>query len=78
MKDSTDKMWHKKHRQQDAEAPPGKRLRDDPVDLYASGKVAGDRAQSLLDAGDFARAMGSNELQDLRGRRSAGSEKNKD
>ena len=79
LKDSTDNMWHKKHRQQDAEAPPGKRLRDNLVDLYASGEVAGDRAQSLLDdAGDFARAMGSDELQDLRGSRSAGSEKNKD
>ena len=49
------------------------------MDLYASGEIAGDRAQSLFDdAGDFARAMGSDDMQDLRGRRTAGSEKNKD
>ena len=72
-------MWHKKHRQQDAAAPPAKRLRDNVVDLYASGEVAGQRAQSLLDdAGDFARSMGSGDLQELRGRRSAGSAKNQD
>ena len=64
-------MWHKKHRPTDPEAPPGKRrLRDNLVDLYASGEVAGERAQSLLDdAGDFARSLGSDELQDLRGGR---------
>ena len=72
-------MWHKKHRPSDPEAPPGKRLRDNLVDLYASGEVAGERAQSLLDdAGDFARSVGSGEMQELRGRRTTGSAKNKD
>ena len=72
-------MWHKKHRSSDPEAPPGKRLRDNLVDLYASGEVAGERAQSLLDdAGDFARAMGSDELQDLKGKRTQGSSKNQE
>ena len=41
-------MWHKKHRAQDPDAPPAKRLRDNLVDLFASGEVAGERAQSLL------------------------------
>ena len=59
--------------------PPGKRLRNNLVDLFASGEVAGERAQSLLDdASDFARAMGSDEFQDLSGGRGQGSEKNKD
>ena len=72
-------MWHKKHRQQDPQAPPGKRLRDNLVDLYASGEVAGERAQSLLDdAGDFAKSVGHSEFQDLVGGRSEGSQKNKD
>ena len=49
------------------------------MDLYASGEIAGDRAQSLLDdAGDYARAMGSDDFQDLAGARGTGSEKNKD
>ena len=72
-------MWHKKQRDQDPAAPPGKRLRDNLVDLYASGEIAGDRAQSLMDdAGDYARAMGSDEFQDLRGAKGPGSAKNKD
>ena len=72
-------MWHKKHRQQDPHAPPGKRLRDNLTDLYASGEIAGDRAQSLFDdAGDFARSLNSDEMQDLRGKRTAGSSKNQD
>ena len=70
-------MWHKRHRQDDPLAPPGKRLRDNIADLYSSGEVAGDRAQSLLDdAGQFADSMGSHELQDLRTARAEG--KNKD
>ena len=69
-------MWHKKHRDHDPDAPPGKRLRENLTDLYSSGEVPGERAQSLLDdAGDFARSMGSDELQDLRGKRTAGSSK---
>ena len=70
-------MWHKKHRAQDPEAPPGKRLRDNIVDLYASGEVPGERAHALLnDAGDFARSLGSGDLQDLRGTRTPGTSKN--
>ena len=66
----------KKHRLVDAEAP-GKRLRDNLVDLFASGDVPGDRSQSLLnDAADIARSVGSHELQDLRGASSLGSGKN--
>ena len=72
-------MWHKKHRQDDPQAPPGKRLKENLTDLYASGEIAGERAQSLLDdAGDFARSLGSSDMQDLRGKRTAGSSKNKD
>ena len=72
-------MWHKKHRPSDPQAPPGQRLRDNLVDLYASGEVAGERAQSLFDdAGDFARSLGSGDLQELRGKRTAGASKNKD
>ena len=72
-------MWHKKHRPQDPQAPPGKRLRDNLVDLYASGEVSGDRAQSLFDdAADFSRAMGSDEFQELRGGAGPGSAKNKE
>ena len=70
-------MWHKKHRLADPEAPPGKRLRENLVDLYASGDIPGDRAQSLLeDAGEFARSVGSHELQDLRASAHAGGAKN--
>ena len=70
-------MWHKRHRSQDPDAPPGKRLRDNLANLYASGEVAGERAQSLLeDAGAFAQQCGRHELQDLRANRSAGSSKN--
>ena len=72
-------MWHKKHRLTDPQAPPGKRLRDNLTDLYASGEIAGDRAQSLFDdTGDFARELNSDELQDLRGKRTAGSSRNQD
>ena len=70
-------MWHKRHWSQDAEAPAGKRLRENIADLYTSGDIAGDRAQSLFeDAGDFADSLGSHEMQDLRGGRFAGSVKN--
>ena len=69
-------MWHKRHRDRDPLAPPGKRLRDNLADLYASGEVAGDRVQALMDdAGEFADSMGSHELQDLR---ASGDSKNKD
>ena len=72
-------MWRKKHRLQDPEAPPGKRLRDNLVDLYASGEIPGDRAQSLLeDASEFARSLGSDEMQDLRGGQTAGASRNKE
>ena len=72
-------MWGKKHRLQDPEAPPGKRLRDNLVDLYASGDIPGDRAQSLLqDAGDFARSLGSDEMQELRGGEAPGAARNRD
>ena len=71
-------MWHKKHRLQDTEAPPGKRLRDNITDLFASGDVPGDRSQSLLDdAADFARSLGSSDFQDLRSRPGLGSQKNR-
>ena len=70
-------MWHKRHRSQDDAAPAGKRLRDNIADLYSSGDVAGDRAQSLFrDAGEFARGLGSHEMQDLRGSASTGAAKN--
>ena len=72
-------MWQKKHRIEDPEAPPGKRLRDNLVDLYASGDIPGDRAQSLLqDAGDFARSLGSDEFADLRGSQAAGALRNQE
>ena len=72
-------MWHKRHRPQDAEAPPGKRLRDNLVDLYSSGSIPGDRAQSLLnDAGAFAAEAGRPDLQELRGAPGQGSSKNVD
>ena len=71
-------MWHKRHRSQDPEAPPGQRLRQNLVDLYASGDVPGDRAQSLIDdASAFARSVGSDEMQNLRSSQSTGAEKNK-
>ena len=71
-------MWHKRQRDEDPTAPPGKRLRDNLVDLYASGEVAGARAQSLLDdASDFARSMGSGDMQELRDSGSAGAAKNR-
>ena len=69
-------MWHKRHRERDPLAPPGKRLRENLADLYSSGEVAGDRAQSLMDdAGEFADSLGSHEFQDLR---SSGGGKNAD
>ena len=72
-------MWHKKHRQDDPQAFSGKRLKENLTDLYASGEIAGERAQSLFDdAGDFARSLGSSDMQSLRGKRTAGSSKNKD
>ena len=72
-------MWHKRHRSVDAEAPPGKRLRDNVVDLYAIGSIPGERAQSLLeDAGAFAAEMGRPEMQDLRAHQGSGSSKNVD
>ena len=72
-------MWHKRHRSVDNEAPAGKRLRDNLVDLYASGDIPGERAQSLLeDAGAFASEMGRPEMQDLRAHEGAGSSKNVD
>ena len=72
-------MWHKRHRQDDPLAPPGKRLRDNIADLYSSGEAAGDRAQSQLDdAGQFADSMGSHELQDLRTARAEGKNKDRD
>ena len=67
-------MWHKRHRSQDPNAPAGKRLRDNIADLYSSGEIAGDRAQSLFDdAGEFANELGSAEMQDMR---SSGTSKN--
>ena len=70
-------MWHKRHREEDAEAPAGKRLRDNLTDLFSSGAVGGERAQSLLeDAGAFAREVGRPDMQDLRAHRSAGSSRN--
>ena len=67
-------MWHKRHRDVDEGAPAGKRLRDNLVDLYGSGQVPGERAQSLLeDAGAFAREVGRPDMQDLRRHRSPGS-----
>ena len=72
-------MWHKRQRSVDAEAPPGKRLRDNVVDLYASGGIPGGRAQSILeDAGAFAAEMGRHEMQDLRAHKGPGSSKNVD
>ena len=63
-------MWHKRHRPEDAEAPAGKRLRDNLADLYAGGQIPGERAQSLLeDAGAFAEQCGRHELQDVRAHR---------
>ena len=71
-------MWHKRHRQQDTEAPPGKRLRDNIAELFSSGAVPGDRAQSLLDdASAFAREVHRPDMQELRGRTSPGSVRNK-
>ena len=72
-------MWHKRHRAQDADAPAGKRLRDNLVDLYASGGIPGERAQSLLeDAGAFADELGAADMQDLRAHGGPGSSKNVD
>ena len=72
-------MWHKRQRSVDAEAPPGKRLRDNVVELYASGGIPGGRAQSILeDAGAFAAEMGRHEMQDLRAHKGPGSSKNVD
>ena len=71
-------MWHKRHRQQDEAAPPGKRLRDNLVDLFSSGSVPGERAQSLLDdASAFARSVDRPEMQEFRGQGSPGSIRNK-
>ena len=39
-------MWHKCHREEDAAAPSGKRLRDNLTDLFNSGAVGGERAQN--------------------------------
>ena len=73
------RMWHKRHRSRDSDAPAGKRLRDNLVDLYASGSIPGDRAQSLLDdAGAFADELGHHEMQDLRAPTGQGSVKNRD
>ena len=70
-------MWQKTQRDQDNEAPAGKRLRDNLVDLYAGGDIPGDRAQSLLeDAGAFAEELGRHELQDLRAHKWPGSARN--
>ena len=70
-------MWRKKHREEDPEAPPGKRLRDNIVDLYGSGDIPGERAQAVLqDASDFARSLGSDEFGDLRGRQAPGAFRN--
>ena len=70
-------MWHKRHREEDAAAPAGKRLRDNLTDLFNSGAVGGERAQSLLeDAGAFAREVGRPDMQDLRAHRSTGSSRN--
>ena len=72
-------MWQKKHRSEDPEAPPGKRLRDNLVDLCASGDIPGDRAQPLLqDAGDFVRSLGSDEFADLRRSQAAGALRNQE
>ena len=72
-------MYHKRHRARDSEAPPGKRLRDNLVDLYGSGAVTGERAQTLLeDAGALAQEAGTDDFQDLRAHTSAGSMKNID
>ena len=60
-------MFHKRHREQDPEALAAKRLRDNLIDLYGSGTVTGERAQSLLeDAGAFAQEVGHDDFQDLR------------
>ena len=70
-------MWHKRQRSQDAEAPAGKRLRDNLLDLYGSGDVPADRTQALLeDAAAFADSMGSGDMQDLRRRPTPGNERN--
>ena len=67
----------KRHRPADPEAPAGMRLKDNLVNLYAGGDVAGDRAQSLLeDPGVFAEECGRHELQDLRASKSPGAARN--
>ena len=69
-------MWHKRQRDIDPEAPAGKRLRDNILDLYGSGELAADRTQDLLeDAAAFAHEAGRDDMQDLRRRTSAGSER---
>ena len=70
-------MWHKRQRDSDPEAPPGRRLRANLVDLFASGDVAGDRTQSILsDAADFAQSLGSSDMADVKGSAYAGGSKN--
>ena len=70
-------MWQKRQRSRDTEAPGGKRLRENILDLYGSGDVPADRTQELLDdAGDFALEAGTSDFQDLRSSRSAGSQRN--
>ena len=70
-------MWHKRHREVDEEAPAGKILRDNLVDLYGSGAFPGNRTQSLLDdAGAFATEVGRPDMQELRAHKSCGSVRN--
>ena len=60
-------MWHKRQRSTDPEAPGGKRLRDNILDLYGSGEVPADRTQALLDdASAFAMEAGRSDFQDLK------------
>ena len=70
-------MWQKRQHNRDEEAPPAKRLKDNIIDLYGSGDVPADRAQELLeDAGALTQSLGSGDLQEMRRRGSAGSDKN--
>ena len=70
-------MWHKRHRSRDAEAPAGKRLRDNILDLYGSGEASAERTQELLDdAAAFAFEAGRDDMQDLRSTASAGNVRN--
>ena len=62
-------MWQKRQRNKDEQAPPGKRLKENILELYGSGSVPADRTQDLLeDAGAFAHSLGSDEFQDMRRR----------